>query len=68
MNVVAAKHPPHDLNWGEKIPALVLLAALFFVGFWPKSMSDPINAALAGMKFSDRTLSTKVATSNALPR
>ena len=67
MNEVAAKHPPLDLNWGEKIPALILLGALFFVGFWPRSMSDPINAALAGMKFSERTL-TKVAVSNALPR
>jgi NADH-quinone oxidoreductase subunit M len=47
---VAAKHPPVDLLWPEKLPALILLAALLFVGFWPKSMSDPINAALAGLK------------------
>jgi NADH-quinone oxidoreductase subunit M len=43
---VAAVHPPTDLRWSEKIPALVLLAALLFVGFWPKSLSEPINAAL----------------------
>ncbi len=47
MNTVAAQHPPLDLSWAEKIPALILLAALLFIGFWPKSLSDPINAALA---------------------
>lgn len=46
MSEVAMRHPPSDLNWGEKLPAFVLLAALFFIGFWPKSLSDPINAAL----------------------
>jgi NADH-quinone oxidoreductase subunit M len=44
---VAAEHPPADLTWAEKIPALLLLAALLFVGFWPKSLTTPINAALA---------------------
>ena len=39
-------HPPADLRWAEKIPALVLLAALLFIGFWPRSISAPINAAL----------------------
>lgn len=43
---VTTVHPPTDLRWNEKIPALVLLAALVLVGFWPKSLSDPINAAL----------------------
>jgi len=43
---VSAEHPPADLRWAEKIPALVLLAALLFVGFWPKSVSDPVNQAL----------------------
>jgi NADH-quinone oxidoreductase subunit M len=43
---VAAAHPVTDLRWSEKIPALVLLAALFFVGFWPKSLSEPIHEAL----------------------
>ena len=42
----AAAHPPADLSWPEKIPALILLAALLFVGFWPKSLTGPINAAL----------------------
>jgi len=43
---VMADHPPTDLRWGEKIPALLLLAALLFIGFWPKSISDPIDHAL----------------------
>ena len=47
MSEVAAKHPPTDLSWAEKAPAFVLLAALFFIGFWPKSVSDSINTALA---------------------
>ena len=46
MGIVAAKHPPQDLRWAERIPALVLLAALLFIGLWPKSISEPINAAL----------------------
>jgi len=58
---VAAKHPPSDLRWSEKIPALVLLAALLFLGLWPKSMSDSINAALPAP-------AVKVAASSALPR
>lgn len=47
LTSVTNQHPPVDLNWSEKIPALVLLAALLFVGFWPKSLSTPINAAIA---------------------
>jgi NADH-quinone oxidoreductase subunit M len=43
---VTAQHPPTDLRWSEKIPALILLGALLFVGFWPKSLSTPINGAL----------------------
>src|SRR3954468_2938516 len=43
---VAASHPPGDLLWAEKIPALLLLAALLFVGVWPKSMSTAVNDAL----------------------
>jgi NADH-quinone oxidoreductase subunit M len=43
---VMAQHPPVDLRWGEKLPALLLLAALLFLGFWPKSLSTPLNATL----------------------
>ena len=60
MNEVAAKTPPLDLGWSEKFPALVLLAALLFVGLWPKSLSGPINSAFA--------VPAKVAASSALPR
>ena len=55
---IMAKHPVSDLLWAEKIPALILLAALMFVGFWPKSLSDPINAALT------RTAATAVQSGN----
>ncbi|PAW63026.1 MAG: NADH-quinone oxidoreductase subunit N [Opitutia bacterium Tous-C1TDCM] len=54
MAKVAAQHPPADLRWAEKLPALILLVALLFVGFWPKSFSTPIDAAL--------TAKTQVAT------
>jgi len=43
---VAASHPTTDLNWRERLPALILLAALLFIGFWPKSLSTPLNATL----------------------
>lgn len=46
FNGVIAKHPPVDLRWAEKLPALILLATLLFIGFWPKSVSDPVNGAL----------------------
>ena len=44
---VEAKTPVGDLGWGERIPALVLLAALLFIGFWPRSLARPINAAVS---------------------
>lgn len=44
---VTAVHPTTDLRWNEKFPALILLVALVFVGFWPKSLSNAIDAALA---------------------
>jgi NADH-quinone oxidoreductase subunit M len=43
---VAAGRPPVDLRWSERLPALILLAALVFVGFWPRSLSTPLNQAL----------------------
>ncbi|HWA08995.1 MAG TPA: NADH-quinone oxidoreductase subunit M [Opitutaceae bacterium] len=46
LQKVAATHPPGDLTWREKIPALVLLAALLFVGFWPQSLSRPLQSTL----------------------
>jgi len=44
-----AKHPPADLRWSEKVPALILLVALLFLGFWPKSMSTALNAAMVDL-------------------
>jgi NADH-quinone oxidoreductase subunit M len=44
---VAAAHPPADLAWSEKLPALILIAALLFIGIWPRSLSTGIDAALA---------------------
>lgn len=46
MAEVIRKGAPADLRLVEKVPALLLLATLFFIGFWPKSISDSINAAL----------------------
>ena len=43
---VAAEHPPADLAWSERLPALILLAALLFIGFWPRALTDPVNQAL----------------------
>ncbi len=46
---VAARQTPVDLRWSERLPALILLAALFFVGFWPRSFSGPLNQALQNL-------------------
>ncbi len=43
---VAADNPVSDLRWSERLPALILIAALLFIGFWPKAVSDPVNSAL----------------------
>jgi len=43
---VEVAHPPADLTWGEKVPALILLGVLVFIGVCPKSISTGINAAL----------------------
>jgi NADH-quinone oxidoreductase subunit M len=45
---VCATHPPSDIGWGERLPALILVASLLFIGLWPKSISTGINLALAG--------------------
>ncbi len=46
---VSAEKVPTDLCLCEKIPALVLLAALLFVGFWPKSVSEGVNTAVSAL-------------------
>jgi NADH-quinone oxidoreductase subunit M len=44
---VAAAHPPADLAWSERLPALILITALLFIGIWPRSLSTGIDSALA---------------------
>ncbi len=43
---VAENRPVTDLTWRERFPALLLLAALLFFGFWPRSISDSLNQTL----------------------
>jgi NADH-quinone oxidoreductase subunit M len=38
--------PIEDLRWSERVPALVLLAMLVFVGIWPRSITDHVNRSL----------------------
>src|SRR4051812_30386276 len=44
---VLTKHPALDLDWKEKLPALILIAALLFFGFYPKAISQPVDQAIA---------------------
>ncbi len=46
---VAARQAPTDLRWGERLPAVILLAALLVIGFWPRPLSDPLDRALQGL-------------------
>jgi len=45
---VSVSHPPTDMTWSERLPALVLVSALLLIGLWPRSLSTGINRALAG--------------------
>lgn len=56
-----------DLQWREKAPALVLLIMLILVGFWPKSISDPLNNTLTDI-YPDEIVRTKETTQAALER
>ncbi len=56
---VMAQHPPVDLSWGERLPALLLLTALLFFGFYPRALSQPVDQALsrpAGVAVAPSTL------------
>ncbi|MES1168973.1 MAG: proton-conducting transporter membrane subunit, partial [Oleiharenicola lentus] len=46
MQRVLKEHPPADLDWVERLPALILLVALLFFGFYPKAISLPVDQAL----------------------
>jgi len=35
-----------DMNWAERVPALLLIIALFYIGFVPRSITTSINDAL----------------------
>ncbi len=43
---VQAENPVVDLAWSERLPALILVAALLFIGFWPRSITGPLDASL----------------------
>lgn len=62
LDQVTAAHPPLDLSWKERIPALVLLVALLFVGFWPKSITTAIDTALKPSAVAPAAPSVKTAT------
>jgi len=55
LSSVMAANPPADLAWGDRVPALILLVALLVVGFWPKSISTPLNAALTATVVTAKT-------------
>jgi NADH-quinone oxidoreductase subunit M len=46
---VVAHVTPVDLRWSERVPALLLLGLLLFIGFWPRSLSAPLNSALGSL-------------------
>jgi NADH-quinone oxidoreductase subunit M len=46
FKLVDSHRPASDITLSEKIPALVLLFALLFVGFYPASLTTAINSSL----------------------
>jgi NADH-quinone oxidoreductase subunit M len=46
LQKATANNSPSDLTWGERLPALILLAALLFFGFYPKAISLPVDQVL----------------------
>ena len=53
MDMLVGVGPPRmksfRVGWGERLPALLLLAALLFIGFWPRALSTPLNSTLTAM-------------------
>ncbi len=43
---VQKEHTVTDMTWAERVPALILIIVLFFIGFFPKTISSSINEAL----------------------
>ena len=46
FKLVDSHRPASDITCSEKIPALILLIALLFVGFYPASLTNAINSSL----------------------
>ncbi len=46
LKAIKKEHPIRDLNGMERLPAIVLLAALLFFGLFPSFASDPIARAV----------------------
>lgn len=61
MQRVFSSHPPADLDWSERFPALVLLAALLFFGFYPRALSQPVNQSLEAARAAAETPTASVA-------
>ncbi len=57
---IAQYGAPADLQPYEKLPVMILLGALMFAGFWPRAVSEPVNAEL-----SSRQPAVAVQTANA---
>ncbi len=38
--------PVTDMTWAERVPALILIIALFFIGFFPKTVTNSLNDSL----------------------
>ena len=43
---VQEANPVSDLAWAERLPALILVGALMVIGFWPRSITAPLDASL----------------------
>lgn len=50
-----------DITGCEKLPALILLVALFVIGFWPRLLSGPVNEAVTDVVPERVEMSTPVA-------
>ena len=35
-----------DMSWSERVPALILILLLFFIGFFPKTITESLNDSL----------------------
>jgi len=58
---LAVAQPPADLRWAERLPALLLLGTLLFIGFWPKSISEAVNEALEPVATTELAVSASAA-------